>query len=276
MNILLDSISALLGLAFGSFTNVVIFRNLSGRRDLRASSACVNCGAKIQPRDNIPLLSWLLLRGKCRNCGSQISPIYFVVEATAAILFVAFRNLPNRISSTANFEALIHCLPLTVGLWWFSCASIALAVIDFKQFRLPSRIIFTTFSVVFIAFAATAFLEGAWDVFMRAILGSLLSIAFFGVIHRLFPRGMGLGDVKLAGLLGLLLGWFGWGALIVGSIWEFLLGSAFGLLLISLQRAKSKSVIAFGPWMLAGTILGIFFGEQVWQSYLSLLHTAVH
>jgi len=272
---LVNLIAILLGLAFGSFANVVIFRGADQFSKLNPPSSCLMCGMHIVPRDNIPVISWLLLRGKCRNCGAKISTIYPVVEIISASLFLLFVNFPRSIANAMDPAELASGVALTVALWVLSFSGITLAAIDSRELRLPNRLVYSTFFIGGTCLAISSVVVGDWDAVVRAILGAMVSLAIYGAIVFVSPRGMGIGDLKLSAVLGLYLGWFGWGALFMGLLFAFLLGAGFGLVLISRNRASVQSTIPFGPWMIAGAFLSIFFGTQLWGSYLDFLQRVI-
>ena len=113
--------------------------------------------------------------------------------------------------------------------------------------------------------------EPAWSALLRAVLGCAILFVFYFIVAFAYPAGMGFGDVKLAGVLGLYLGWVGWGSLAVGAFGAFLLGGVFAVILLVGRRAGRKSGIPFGPWMLLGAMLGIVAGPSIWRSYLDLV-----
>lgn len=244
------------GLAVGSFLNVVVWRVPQGLSIVRPRSACPGCGHPIRARDNIPVVSWLALRGRCRDCREPISARYPLVEAGTAALFglTAWR-----------FGYAWDLLPFL----WLAGAAVALALIDLDHTRLPDVIVLPTGMVGALAFAAIAVAGGEGAALGRAAIGAAACLAFYFVLLVVQPAGMGFGDVKLAGVLGLFLGWLGWGALVVGTFAAFLLGGLFALGLLLVGRAGRKTKVPFGPWMLLGAGVGIAAGEGLWEAYLS-------
>lgn len=256
-------IAALLGLAVGSFLNVVVWRLPRAESLSRPPSACPRCGARIRARDNVPVLSWLVLRGRCRDCHAPISPRYPLVELTTAVLFVvvAWWQADKAVTSAAGLVFLVTILYLVA-------VSVALALIDIEHHRLPDAIVLPSIAVAAILLAVVAGASGEWHMWVRAMLGAfVLCVAYFLMLVA-YPRGMGFGDVKLAALLGLYLGWQGWGAVLVGGFGAFLLGGLYSVVLLVLRRVKRTSGIPFGPWMLLGTWAGIVAGQQAWSAYL--------
>lgn len=261
---------AALGLAIGSFLNVVAYRVPLGLSVITPASACPNCGHEISARDNVPILSWLVLRGKCRQCATPISPRYLVVEAITGVAFVAMalRFLPDVLSATTWNAAISGVLTL-VAFLYFAAISVALTAIDIDVHRLPNAIVLPSYVVGAVLLAAAALLGGDPVQLARAAAGAGILVVLYFVLAIIKPGGMGMGDVKLAGVLGLFLGSIGWGALAVGAMGAFVLGGIFGVVLILARRAGRGSGIPFGPWMFAGAWLGIFAGEPLASAYLS-------
>src|SRR6476469_4129507 len=184
-----------LGLLIGSFLNVVIWRVPRGESIVRPPSACPGCGTPIAPRDNIPVISWLLLRGKCRNCKEPISARYPAVELLTATLFAVM--------------ALKFGLSLELPAYLYLAAvGVALALIDLDVKRLPDVLTLPSYVVAAVLLGIASLNEP--HLLLRAVLGGL---AMFGVYFALafaYPAGMGFGDVKLSGVLGLFTAWLGW------------------------------------------------------------------
>lgn len=261
----------LFGLLIGSFLNVVIFRVPAGKSIVSPPSACMDCDSEIKPYDNIPLLSWLILRGKCRNCGSRISSRYPLVELVTGILFfgVGLAFSPS-ILGAANGRILVSTALVLVAFLYLAAISVALTLIDIDVRKLPNVIVLPSYVVALVLLAVASVLSNDYSGLVRAgIAMSALVIAYF-LMAFIYPGGMGLGDVKLAGVIGIYLGWIGWGALAVGALAAFVLGGIFALLLISAKKATRKSGVPFGPWMLAGAWLGIGAGTTIFAAYLSI------
>jgi leader peptidase (prepilin peptidase)/N-methyltransferase len=146
-----------------------------------------------------------------------------------------------------------------------------LTLIDLDNHRLPNAIVLPSYAVAGALSAVACILGAAWSQLVSAAVGMAILYVFYLTIRVVRPDGMGGGDVKLAGLVGMYLGWLGWGALAVGAFAAFVLGGLFGLALIALRRAGRRSAIPFGPWMLAGAWVGIFSGQALGDWYVSLL-----
>ena len=154
---------------------------------------------------------------------------------------------------------------------YLAAIGIALLLIDLDVKRLPNSLVLPAYVVLPVVLAIASGVEGDWSALLRAAIGGAALYAFYFAAMVAYPGGMGFGDVKLAGVLGFGLAWVGWGALVVGAFGAFLLGGVFSIGLVLSKRAHRKSGIPFGPWMLAGAVVGLGWGESLWESYLSLM-----
>ncbi len=243
-----------LGLLIGSFLNVVIHRVPARQSLVRPRSSCPACGHAVRAYDNVPVLSWLVLRGKCRHCGNPIPVRYPLVEASNGILFAAVA-----IRFGASWE-----LPAYLVL---TAALLAISLIDLEHFIVPDRITapLTVSALALLGLAALAEANG-WR-FGRTLLGGVAYFAFLLVLNLLYPKGMGFGDVKLSFSLGLYLGWLGWGQVFLGGFLAFLLGAVVGVGLIATKIKTRKDVVPFGPFLALGAMLTILWGEPVLRWY---------
>jgi leader peptidase (prepilin peptidase)/N-methyltransferase len=247
----------LLGLVVGSFLNVVIHRVPEGLSLWRPGSACPACAHPVRAYDNVPVLSWLVLRGRCRDCRAPISPRYPAVELATAALFVAVGLEFGRDGYLAAALAL-------------AAGGVALFVIDLDRHRLPFAVTGVTGVLVAVALGLDA-LGGSTAPPLLALTSVGLWIAVYaGVWLATAGRGMGLGDVALAPVLGLALGWLGWGPTLVGLLGGFVVGAAVGVVLMTVGRAGRRTRVPHGPFMLAGAAVGMFFGQTLWSGYLRL------
>jgi leader peptidase (prepilin peptidase)/N-methyltransferase len=251
---LLLAFAGVFGLVVGSFLNVVIWRVPRGESVVRPRSACPGCEAAIRPRDNVPVLSWLLLRRRCRDCGAVISARYPAVELVTAAVFVV---LAARVGAHAELVAYLY----------LGAVAVALAAIDVGYKRLPDVLTLPSYAVGIVLLGIAALAGAGPGSFVRALISMAALFAFYLVLVLVYPAGMGLGDVKLSGLLGLYLGFVGWGALVVGAFAAFLVGGVVGVGLL-LAGAGRKARIPFGPYMLAGALIGILAGQPIWHAYL--------
>lgn len=264
-----------LGLAIGSFLNVVIYRVPAGLSIVSPPSACPHCGRSIRKRDNIPVLSWLLLRAKCRDCGAPISARYPLVELGAAVLFVivGLVRAPSFEAAITTAE-LVAALLALVAFLYLAAVSIALALIDIDTQRLPNVLVLPSYFVGAVLLGTSSLLVGNLPQLLLSAIGMAASFIFYFALAFFYAGGMGVGDVKLAGVLGMFLGWLGLGTLLVGSFLPFLVGGLFSIALIIAGRAGRKSRIPFGPWMLVGAFVAIVAGDAIFDVYLRLVGLA--
>ncbi len=241
----------LLGLAVGSFLNVVIWRVPRGESVVRPASHCPTCNTEIGARDNVPVLSWLWLRGRCRSCNGRISARYPVVELMVAVLFAGM---------VVRFQ---HEPSLWPALCYLAAVGIALALIDLDVHRLPNALTLPSYVAGLALLAIDAITRHTYGRLLHAVIGMAALYAFYFVLAFAKPGGMGFGDVKLAGVLGLYLGYLGWGELAVGAFAAFLLGGVGGISLMALRRAGRKSKIPFGPFMIAGALIAVLAGHAL-------------
>jgi leader peptidase (prepilin peptidase)/N-methyltransferase len=269
----------LIGTLIGSFLNVVIYRVPRDESVVSPPSACPTCGHRIRSVDNIPIVSWVVLRGRCRDCRAPISIRYPLVELGTAVFFAlvagwAMAELAAEPLLSIGAAELVGLALSLLAFLYLAAASIALAMIDLETHRLPNKIVLPSYGVGAILLGAAALLTADYDRLLGAGIGlAAMWLAYF-LMAILYPGGMGFGDVKLAGVLGLFLGWLGWGPLIIGSFSAFLLGGVFALLLLVARRVTRKGGIPFGPWMLVGAWVGIFAGDTLWSSYLGMFGLA--
>jgi leader peptidase (prepilin peptidase)/N-methyltransferase len=248
-----------LGLVVGSFLNVVVWRVPRGESVVRPASACPSCGHPIRPWDNVPVVSWLLLRGRCRDCSAPISARYPLVEAGTGLAFAAV---------AWRFADRPWALP---AFGYLAAIGVALALIDLDVHRLPDAIVLPSYPVLAVALTLASWGSADWPALLRAAIGGAGLWAFYLLLAVVKPGGMGFGDIKLAGLLGAALAWVGWGALAVGGFGAFLVGGLYAIGLLIARRAGRGSGVPFGPWMVLGAVLGIAIGERAWSAYLGLL-----
>lgn len=251
---------AVVGLLVGSFLNVVVWRVPRGGSVVSPPSACPECGHRIRPWDNVPVLSWLVLRRRCRDCGAQIGARYPAVETATAITFVL---VLMRLGWTWSLPAYLYLAAL----------GIALALIDIETHRLPNVLVLPAYPVAALLLGAASLLGGDWAGLLRAGIGGAVLWGLYALLMIVRPGGMGFGDVKLAGVLGVGLAWLGWGTFVVGAFAAFLLGGVFAIFLLLTGKAGRRSRVPFGPWMILGAAVGFAAGEPLWSAYLAVLGT---
>jgi len=235
-------------LALGSFLNVVAHRVPARRSLVRPRSSCGSCGHEIAARDNVPILSYLLLRGRCRHCSSPISPLYPLVEAATALLAIACVVAFGLTAEAA----------LAFG---FCAVLVTLSVIDLQHRIVPNRIVLPAAGIVL---AVHTLIEPspAW------LLGALGASGFLFVAALAYPKGLGMGDVKLALLLGAMLG----PAVAVALFLGFIASLVPAVVLFARHgSAARKMAIPLVPFLALGSLVALFVGEQLLDGYLSLL-----
>jgi leader peptidase (prepilin peptidase)/N-methyltransferase len=250
----------LFGLAIGSFLNVVIWRVPRGESLVHPASHCPTCDAPIAPRDNIPVVSWLILRGNCRSCHARISARYPLVELATGVLFVA---LGIRFGFHADLPAYLY----------IGAVGIALAMIDIDLLRLPDALTLPSYPVGLALLGIAALVDDLPGAYLRALIGMSALALFYGIVWFIYPAGMGFGDVKLAGVVGLYLAWLGWGQLFVGAFAAFLVGAVVSVTIVAIRGGGRKTRVPFGPFMLLGLLIGIFAGHPLAHAYTSLTST---
>ncbi|WP_449063128.1 prepilin peptidase [Planomonospora algeriensis] len=258
MDALMLALAGLLGLVIGSFLNVVIHRVPRAESLVRPGSHCPNCRAEIRPWQNVPVLSWLALRGRCAGCREPISVRYPLVELATAVLFAAV---------TARFGP----VPELPAYLYLTAVAVALTMIDIDVQRLPDAIVKPSYAVGALLLLPAVLTGAGWTPALRGLAAMAALYAFYFALAWIYPGGMGFGDVKLAGLLGLYLGWLGWSAVIVGTFAAFLLGGLAGGVLLATGKAGRKTAVPFGPAMLAGALLALFAAGPVAAWYAGLL-----
>lgn len=253
--VVLGPISGLLGLAIGSFLNVVAYRVPRNESIVSPPSHCPSCDAPVRNRHNIPVIGWLVLRGKCADCHAPISTRYPLVEAGTAIAFAA---------TAVRFSDHPRLLPAYLA---FVGIGIALALIDLDVRRLPDMIVLPSYLVL----AGLLAIGGDAHALGRAAMGAGALFAFFFLIAVLARGSMGFGDVKLAGVVGGVLGYLSWGALLTGAFLAFGLGALIGVILIAATKAGRKTAVPFGPFMIAGAWISILGASGIGEAYLRSL-----
>ena len=249
------ALSAMLGLLVGSFLNVVVWRVPRGESVVRPPSACPACGSPVRPRDNVPVVSWLLLRGRCRDCAARVSRRYPLVELASAGLFAVM-------ALRFGFD------PVLPAFLYLAAVGLALALIDLDCKRLPDALTLPSYPIVAALLALAAAFGSDSGSFVRALLGGLAMYAVYFALAFAYPAGMGFGDVKLSGVLGMGTAWLGWGAWTVGLFLGFLFGGLFGVGLLLARRGGRKTAVPFGPFMLLGFLVSVLVGPELAGAYL--------
>lgn len=239
---------ALFGLVIGSFLSVVAHRMPIGESIVAPRSRCPGCGTQIAAFDNIPVLSYLALRGRCRHCSEHVPLTYPLLEAGVGVAFVgvllAFPDDGIRVALGAAFVATLAAITLT----------------DLEHRIIPNRILIFSATV-----AAALLIAGDRDALTEHAIAAAAAFGFLLVVALAYPQGMGMGDVKLAGVMGLYLGRAVAPALLIG----FAAGAIYGVALIARHGAAArKQAVPFGPFLALGGFVALFAGDAIVDWYL--------
>lgn len=244
------------GLAFGSFANVVVHRVPRSESIVVPGSACPSCGTPLAWYDNIPLLSFLVLKGRCRHCHATISVRYPLIEGLVGVLWAL----------TALVVGLRPELPAFLA---FVTVLVMLGAIDLEHRRLPNRILGPASIVAGVLLLAAAPFSG-WTPLLMALAGAAAYGGPMLLLGLAFPAGMGGGDIKLAGYIGLHLGWLGLLHVLVGAMAGFIVGGVVGVALLVAGRKGRKDPVPFGPAMAVGALVALFAGEVILRFWLPI------
>ena len=250
--------TGVLGLIFGSFGTVAAWRIPRRESIVAGRSHCPSCGAMITWVENVPVLSWLFLRGRCRHCANPISIRYPLIELSTGILFAL---------CAAKFEWSVETFVFAAFCW----VLVVLTVIDLDTKLLPNRIVYPAFVVGWAGLVAAAIADGTTDRLLDAAIGAGIFGGTFFLIALIAPRGMGFGDVKLGFVLGTFLGYARLGLVPVGMFLAFLIGAVTGVVVMLATGGNRKMQIPFGPFLALGTVIAIFAGEPLLDWYVDLL-----
>jgi leader peptidase (prepilin peptidase)/N-methyltransferase len=268
----------LLGLCVGSFINCVVYRlnnrikkDFSGLRGIfLGRSFCDGCRRRLVWYDNLPVVSFLMLRGRCRFCHSPILWQYPLIELATGFLFLGvFWWVKNWCGETFYFDRnkLVYCY-LVISLYCFIGASlVAIFVSDLRYNTIPDEIVYPAMLISFLnAIRSFAGKEGFLAYAIAAAIGA--GLFFFILVLLTRGRGMGMGDVKLAGLMGLVLGF---PKILVALFLAFLTGAVWGGILVVMGKKKLKSHIPFGPFLVGATLISLVWGNQIFEYYMRIL-----
>jgi len=258
-----------LGACVGSFLNVCIYRIPEKRSIIRPGSHCLRCNSPIKPLDNIPVLSYIFLGGKCRMCGAPISFQYPAVELATAFLFIFFF-----LRSGLDLRELVrnpHSAVILLFLYAYVGAMIIITLVDYRHQIIPDRL---SIPGIFAGLFLTLYRGTTYDttrfVLSRDILdstaGGLLGAAIFYIIIVVSRGGMGYGDVKLAAMIGTFMGWR---MLLVVVLLAVITGSIIGITLLITGIKKRKDPIPFGPFLAVMSLVCMIYGEKILDFYLN-------
>lgn len=249
---------SILGLCFGSFANVVASRLPERRSVVSPGSRCPNCCRALEWWENVPLISFVVLRGRCRSCGWKIPLRYLLTELATGVLFAV----------VAWKVGLGWRLPLLLTLTF---ALVVITITDLEHKRIPAPIVWCSLLLCLPLVVIAGLTERRPGAIGVALAGALLFSAALRLIHELNPRWMGFGDVRLALLLGLVLGFLGVRVLLTGVMLSFVYGTIIGLFLIVIGKGEFGKAVPFGPYLALGTFTAIIIGDGIWVAYMRLL-----
>jgi len=257
----------LLGLCVGSFVNVLIYRTLNGMSPYKGRSLCDKCRRQLSWYENIPVVSYVVLGGKCRTCKKKIDWSYPVVEFVTGLLFLWWGTLGLAFFKLSSFPHL-YVQPV----FWL-VVGIILVVIFFADLlhmiipdvALGSLIILTVAYRLYLVHSGVMQLNDLW---LALFSGVVVSIAFLCLFLVTKGRGLGFGDVKFVFMMGLLLGF---PKIVVGIFMAFLLGGMMGILLLGLRLKKMGQKVPFGPFLIGGLLIALVWGNGIWSWYMQFL-----
>jgi leader peptidase (prepilin peptidase)/N-methyltransferase len=253
------AVAGVLGLLFGSFATVAAHRVPRRETIVSGRSRCPHCGRTVRAAENIPIVSYLVQRGRCKGCGGAISIRYPVMELVTGVLFAL---------AVWKFGVSIEAVVFAAFFW----VLVVLSAIDLEYRLLPNRVVYPALVVGWLGVVALALVRGTPERLVDAGVGAIVFGGFFFVVAFLVPAGMGGGDVKLAFVLGTFLGYLGGiGLVIVGMFLAFLLGSVIGVGLMISSKGGRKTMVPFGPFLALGTVVSVFAGRFLVEGYLRLL-----
>ncbi|MCX6718695.1 MAG: prepilin peptidase [Candidatus Staskawiczbacteria bacterium] len=246
----------LFGVCIGSFLNCLIYR-LEEEKSLKGRSFCPHCKHTLFWYDLFPVLSFLFLRGKCRYCKAKISLQYPLVELAAGIIFLLISNFEFRISNQIEIFQFLNL----AFLFYIASSLIVIFVYDLKHYLIPDKVLFPAI-VISLIYNLTN-----WQNILNVFIALIIAAGFFLFIFLISKgRWMGFGDVKLAVLMGLLLGFPN---ILTALFLAFFFGAIIGIILMVFEKKGLKSEIPFGPFLIAGTFLALLYGSQIIQWYLN-------
>ncbi len=250
-------VSFLFGLVVGSFDNVAIYRIPEGKSLWAPRSFCPSCGATIAWYDNIPLLSFFILRRRCRRCGAPISWRYPAVELVSGLLFVA-------VFAQVGFQWTAELLPYL----FMVTVLIIVSAIDLRLQIIPNKVMYPAIPTALAAMGTVALVRGDHKIIIDSLIGAAAVSVPWGLAALLYPKGFGMGDAKLAAFTGAILGWR---AEVVGFFIGVALGALVGTVMIIAGKKGRRSRMPFGPFLAAGAVIAVFWGQAIWDLYTGLL-----
>jgi leader peptidase (prepilin peptidase) / N-methyltransferase len=242
-----------IGLVIGSFLTVVVHRVPAGGSIVAPRSRCPSCGVQIRASDNVPVVSWLLLHGRCRSCGVRIPFRYPLIELVTAALFAA---------AAVRYDDVWMLVAVAV----FLALLFALSLIDLEHKILPNRIVYPSL-LAFPALLVVARLAGAPVDLVHAAIGFVAYGGVMLLVAVVSPKGMGMGDVKLSALIGLVIGAIDLPSVAVAGGLAILLGGIAAVVALLMGKGR-KTAVPFGPFLAAGAALAVFWGPTIADAYV--------
>ena len=240
---------AVLGLYVGTFVNLLVDRVPDKLSVSPLRVGCRRCPDASAGTRRLPLLPWVLRR-RCPTCGEGVLPRYALIEVVTGLLFGG---------AVLRFGA----DPALPAYLVFFASLVAVSVIDLEHQIIPNRIVYPTIMLCLPLLALAALAEGDLDPLVRALVGAAAAWVLLFVVHLISPAGMGFGDVRLAFVLGLFLGWLSLGHVVSGVFLGFVLGAVVGLGLVLFSGRSRKDSVPFGPFLAGGAVLAVFFGRPL-------------
>jgi leader peptidase (prepilin peptidase)/N-methyltransferase len=234
---------------------VVVDRVPRRKSIVAPGSACGNCGLQLGPLDLVPVVSWVVLRGKCRRCRAPIGVEPLIIEIANAALFAALA-----VKFGLSWELPAYCV--------FAAGLVSLSWIDLQTKKLPREIIYVTAMLGVPLLCVAALVRHEPRRMLMMLLGAACAVTFMAVVYALSRGGMGDGDVRLSPLLGAFLGYLNPGFVAVGIFLGFASGAVVGVLLMAIGRAGRKTAVPFGPFLAAGSIAAVWLGQPMIDSVL--------
>jgi leader peptidase (prepilin peptidase) / N-methyltransferase len=246
---LLIFFAVVMGLIIGSFLTVVVDRVPDGGSVVAPPSRCGSCGLRLGPLDLVPVLSWVALRGRCRQCRARIGVEPIVLELVTASIFVLFAF---EFRDSAALPAFCILGAVLVAQTW----------IDLETQRLPREITYVGLILGAISLTIAALVDGEPKRIWMMVLGAAIALAAMWLIYWASKGGMGDGDVRLAPLLGMYLGWLNPGIVLPGLFFGFIFGAVVGVAMMAGNKAGRRTAVPFGPFLALGTVVAIFYGQH--------------
>jgi len=258
----------LLGSAVGSFLNVLVYRTFRGEGWVKGRSRCEACRRSIAWYENVPIFSYLCLKGRCSHCRALISPIHPTIELLTGTLFLWWY-----VEGLPHFSTSAWLMPIIQPLFWLVVGVISVVIIiaELQKSIIPrwSVLLLTGLTLLYRLILVLTGEMQVVDLWWSLIWSLILVLFFFFLWWITRGKGFGAGDVQLAFPLGLLLG--NWQRIVVGIWLAFFIGALIGVGLILIKKKRFGQTIPFGPFLLLGTALGLRWGYQLWASYVKLI-----